>query len=64
LAGGEPAAFVGAKRLKLCPSVTRQRVAKSYRLLFRLLPGRIQVLDLIPRNELERKVKILATQFN
>jgi hypothetical protein len=64
LAGGEPAAFVGAKRLKLCPSVTRQRIVKSYRLLFRLLPGRIQVLDLIPRNELERKVKILATQYD
>jgi hypothetical protein len=64
LAGGEPAAFVGAVRLKACPSVTRQRVGGDYRLLFRLLPDRIQVIDLIPRNELERRVRILASQYD
>jgi hypothetical protein len=64
LAGGEPAAFVGAVRLKACPSVTRQRIGIDHRLLFRLLPDRIQVLDLIPRSDLERKVKILATQYD
>jgi hypothetical protein len=51
-------------RLKACPSVTRQRIGIDHRLLFRLLPDRIQVLDLIPRSDLERKVKILATQYD
>ena len=64
LAGGEPAAFVGAVRLKACPSVTRQRIGIDHRLLFRLLPGRIEVIDLIPRGDLERKVKTLSTQYD
>jgi len=64
LAGGEPAAFVGAVRLKACPSVTRLRIGIDHRLLFRLLPDRIQVIDLIPRGDLERRVKILATMYD
>jgi len=59
LAGGEPAAFVGAVRLKACPSITRQRIGIDHRLLFRLLPDRVQVVDLIPRQDLERKIKTL-----
>jgi len=59
LAGGETAAFSGAKRLKSAPSVIRQRVGIDFRLLFRLLPDRIQVIDLIPRQDLERKIKTL-----
>jgi hypothetical protein len=64
LAGGEPAAFAGAKRLKACPSITRVRIGIDHRLLFRLLPDRIQVVDLIHRGDLERKVKILATMYD
>src|SRR5262249_32031842 len=63
LAGGEPAAFVGAMRLTLCPAVMRHRIGLDWRLLFRILPARIDALDLIPRQDLERRVKILATQY-
>lgn len=60
LAAGEPAAFVGAVRLKACPSVLRHRIGIDFRLLFRLLPDRVQVVDLIPRQDLERKIKTLV----
>ena len=56
---GEAAAFGGAKRLKSAPTVVRQRVGIDFRLLFRLLPDRIQVIDLIPRQDLERKIKTI-----
>jgi hypothetical protein len=59
LAAGEPAAFVGAVRLKACPTITRQRIGIDFRLLFRILTDRIQVVDLIPRQDLERKIKTL-----
>jgi hypothetical protein len=59
LAGGDPAAFGGAKRLKAAPSVMRVRVGIDFRLLFRLLPERIEVVDLIPRQDLERKIKTI-----
>ena len=59
LAAGEAAAFGGAKRLKSAPTVVRQRVGIDFRLLFRLLPERIQVIDLIPRQDLERKIKTI-----
>jgi hypothetical protein len=59
LAAGEPAAFVGAVRLKAIPSITRQRIGIDFRLLFRLLPDRLQIVDLIPRQDLERKIKTL-----
>src|SRR6185436_13071462 len=59
LAGGDHVAFSGAKRLKSVPSIMRQRIGIDFRLLFRLLPDRIQVIDLIPRQDLERKIKTL-----
>ena len=59
LAGGDAAAFNGAKRLKSAPTVVRQRIGIDFRLLFRLLPDRIQVLDLITRQDLERRIKTL-----
>ena len=60
LAAGEPAAFVGAVRLKACPSILRHRIGIDFRLLFRLLSDRVQVVDLIPRQDLERKIKTLV----
>ena len=60
LAAGEPAAFVGAVRLKACPSIMRHRIGIDFRLLFRLLPDRVQVVDLIPRQDLERRIKTLV----
>jgi hypothetical protein len=60
LAAGEPAAYVGALRLKALPDVMRQRIGSDHRLLFRLHPGHLQVLDLINRKDLERKIKKLV----
>ena len=48
LGGGDPAAFNGAKCIKGVPTVVRQRIGLDFRLLFRLLPDRIEVIDLIP----------------
>ena len=60
LAAGEPAAFVGAVRLKACPTIMRHRIGIDFRLLFRLLPDRVLVVDLIPRQDLERRIKTLV----
>jgi hypothetical protein len=60
LAAGEPAAFVGALRLKDIPNVMRQRIGSDYRLLFRLHADHLQVIDLINRKDLDRRLKTLA----
>ena len=59
LAAGEPAAFVGVVRLKALPGVYRQRIGSEFRLLFRLLPHCVQVVDLVPRQDLLRRIKTL-----
>ena len=59
LAGGEPAAFVGVVQLKACHGVLRQRVGSEHRLLFRLLPDRVQAVDFINRRDLDRTIKRL-----
>jgi hypothetical protein len=46
-------------RLKACPDILRWRVGIGFRLLVRLLPDRVQVVDLIPRQDLERRIKTL-----
>ena len=61
--GGQSAAFVGALRLKACAGVMRHRTGLDWRLLFRRLPDRIEAVDLIPRQDLERRVKTLVTQY-
>jgi len=60
LAAGEPAAFVGALRLKAVPNVMRQRIGSDFRLLFRLWPDHLQVIDLINRKDLDRRLKSLV----
>ena len=60
LAAGETAAFVGIVRLKACNGIFRQRIGSDFRLLFRLLPDRVQVVDLIPRQDLLRRIKTLV----
>jgi hypothetical protein len=60
LSAGEPAAFVGALRLKATPNVMRQRIGINYRLLFRLWPERLEVIDLINRKDLDRRIKTLV----
>ena len=59
LAGGDPSAFAGVKRLKSLPDVYRARVSEDNRLLFRLHPARVEILDLINRRDLERKIKAM-----
>ncbi len=60
LAAGDPAAFVGALRLKAVPNVMRQRIGSDYRLLFRLQADQLQVIDLINRKDLDRRLKTLG----
>jgi hypothetical protein len=60
LAAGEPAAYVGALRLKVMPNVMRQRIGSDYRLLFRLHPDHLQVIDLINRKDLDRRLKTVV----
>lgn len=60
IAGGEPAGFVGARRLNVCEDITRQRIGSDYRLLYRLLPDRVQVVTLINRRDLDRTIKSLS----
>jgi hypothetical protein len=38
----------------------RQRIGINYRLLFRLWPGRLEVIDLINRKDLDRRLKTLG----
>jgi len=59
LASGDPAAFVGVVRLKACPTTMRQRIGSDFRLLFRLFPDRVQIVDLINRKDLDRRIKTL-----
>ena len=59
LAGGEPAAFEGIVMLKQVPDTLRVRIGSDHRLLFRLLPDRVQVVDLINRRDLDRRLKTL-----
>jgi hypothetical protein len=60
LAAGEPAAFVGALRLKQVPNVMRQRIGSDFRLFFRLHPDHLQVIDLINRKDFDRRLKTLG----
>jgi len=40
--------------------VMRQRIGSDYRLFFRLHPEQVQVIDLINRKDLDRRLKTLA----
>lgn len=60
LAAGESGAFVGIKRLKANREIIRQRVGADHRLLFRLHLKTIELLALIPRRDLERRIKSLT----
>ncbi len=59
LAAGEPDAFQGVVRLKQRPDTLRARIGIDHRLLFRLETDAIHVIDLIPRQDLERRIKSL-----
>jgi len=59
LAAGEPDAFVGVVRLKQRPDTLRARIGIDHRLLFRLQSDTVEVVDLISRQDLERRIKTL-----
>jgi mRNA-degrading endonuclease RelE of RelBE toxin-antitoxin system len=59
IAAGESGAFAGAKRLRVNRDIVRQRIG-DHRMLFRIHPHTIEFLALIPRRDLERKIKSLA----
>jgi hypothetical protein len=59
LAAGDLDAFTGVLRLKACPETYRQRIGLNHRLLFRLTPDRLVVVDLIDRRDLDRRIKSL-----
>jgi hypothetical protein len=60
LAAGDLDAFNGVLRLKACPETYRQRIGANHRLLFRLTPDRLVVVDLIDRRDLDRAIKRLV----
>jgi hypothetical protein len=57
LAAGEPSAFVGIVALRARPDTLRVRVGSDHRLLFRLHATTLEVVDLINRRDLDRRVK-------
>ncbi len=59
LAGGDPSAYSGVVRLKAAPDVLRVRVGLDHRMLFRLLPDTVQIVDLINRRDLEKRIRSL-----
>ena len=60
LAAGDETAFTGIKRLKANREIHRQRMGSDHRLLFRLHSDRLEVVALINRRDLERKIKSLS----
>lgn len=57
LAAGEPEVFAGMRRLRISREICRVRVAADYRLLFKLLNERIEILDFINRKDFEKWLK-------
>ncbi len=59
LAAGRATAYTGARPLRGIPDTWRQRVGRSYRLIFRPSPETLAVLDLVHRQELETRLRRL-----
>lgn len=59
IAAGDPAAFTGILRLRAATDVHRARIGRDHRLLFRLHPDRVEVIDLINRRDLDRRIETL-----
>lgn len=60
LASGDPSAFSGTKRIRSNRDILRQRVGAQHRLLFRAHSDTLEILDLINRRDLEKKIKSVA----
>lgn len=59
IAAGESTAFNGVVRLRATPDVLRVRIGRDHRLLFRLHPDRVELVDLINRRDLDRRIEKL-----
>lgn len=59
LAAGDRRAFRGSRRLKAHRDVHRQRVSGDYRLLYKVSADAVEVVDLINRQDLVRRLKSL-----
>ena len=57
IAAGDPGALRGARRLHADRDLHRQRIGRDYRLLFRLHDDELEVVDLLPRQDLERTLR-------
>jgi hypothetical protein len=62
LAAGEAGAFMGLVKIYECEGVVRARVAGDYRLLLRLTPEAVEVLDVVNRRDLQRRLKLLRAK--
>ncbi len=62
LASGEPAAFMGLVKVYECEDVVRARVAGDYRLLLRFTTEALEVLDVVNRRDLKRRLKALRAK--
>ena len=60
IAAGDQAAIRGTRRLQVDRTIWRRRVGRDYRMLFRLTDDELQVLDIVPRQGLERAVRELT----
>ena len=59
IAAGDSAALRGARRLHVDRDLHRQRIGRDYRLLFRFHEDELEVVDLLPRQDLERTLREL-----
>lgn len=59
LAAGETNAFAGVVRLRACHELLRQRIGSDYRLIFRLEPEALHVVELVNRKDLDLALKRL-----
>jgi hypothetical protein len=60
IAAGDQAAFRGVRRLEVDHTIWRCRVGRDYRMLFRLGNDELEVLDIVPRQGLERALRDLT----
>jgi hypothetical protein len=59
IASGDPTAFAGLKRLQECEELVRARVAGDYRLLMHLTFEHVQVVDVVNRRDLQKRLRTL-----
>ncbi len=57
LAAGDASAFAGVRQLKATRQLLRARFSGSFRLIFRVKDGEIEIVDVINRKDLSRWVK-------